>query len=106
LSGGQRQGIAICRSVLSLPDIVLLDEPTAALGVTQKEQVRHLLERLREHNLAVMVISHDMHDVQHLADRVEVLRLGRKVASFRRDEYTTSELVDAITGASEKGAAA
>lgn len=101
LSGGQRQGIAICRSVLTLPDIVLLDEPTAALGVTQKQQVRALLERLREQNLAVMVISHDMGDVQYLADRIEVLRLGRKVASFRRGEYTTSDVVHAITGASD-----
>lgn len=104
LSGGQRQGIAICRSVLTNPDVVLLDEPTAALGVTQKEQVRNLLERLRDQGHAVMVISHDMHDVQHLADRIEVLRLGRKVATFTRGNYTTSDLVDAITGASQIGA--
>lgn len=103
LSGGQRQGIAICRSVLTNPDIVLLDEPTAALGVTQKEQVRHLLERLRDQGHAVMVISHDMHDVQYLADRIEVLRLGQKVATFTRGNYTTSNLVDAITGASQIG---
>ena len=102
LSGGQRQGIAICRSVLTFPDIVLLDEPTAALGVTQKQQVRELLERLREQGLAVMVISHDMADVQHLADRVEIMRLGRKTTTLRRGEFTSSDLVYAITGAGEK----
>ncbi|GAB2756987.1 ATP-binding cassette domain-containing protein [Sinomonas soli] len=102
LSGGQRQGIAICRSVLTNPDIVLLDEPTAALGVTQKEQVRNLLERLRDQGHAVMVISHDMQDVQYLADYIEVMRLGRKVATFRRGNYTTSDVIDAITGASER----
>jgi D-xylose transport system ATP-binding protein len=100
LSGGQRQGIAICRSVLTDPDVVLLDEPTAALGVEQKRQVRGLLERLREQGHAVMVISHDLHDVQELADRVVVLRLGRRVAELRRGEYTSSDIVDAITGAS------
>lgn len=102
LSGGQRQGIAICRSVLTTPDIVLLDEPTAALGVTQKEQVRNLLERLREQGHAVMVISHDMQDVQYLADRIEVLRLGRKVATFHKGEYTTADVIGAITGADER----
>jgi D-xylose transport system ATP-binding protein len=104
LSGGQRQGIAICRSVLTNPDIVLLDEPTAALGVTQKEQVRNLLGRLRDQGHAVMVISHDMNDVQYLADRIEVLRLGQKVATFTRGNYSTSDLIDAITGASQIGA--
>ncbi|WP_448620294.1 ATP-binding cassette domain-containing protein [Geodermatophilus sp. URMC 65] len=100
LSGGQRQGIAICRSVLTDPEVVLLDEPTAALGVEQKRQVRGLLERLRSQGRAVMVISHDLHDVQELADRVVVLRLGRKVAELRRGEYSSSDIVDAITGAS------
>ena len=100
LSGGQRQGIAICRSVLTDPEVVLLDEPTAALGVEQKRQVRGLLERLREQGRAVMVISHDLHDVQELADRVVVLRLGRKVGELRRGEYSSSDIVDAITGAS------
>ena len=101
LSGGQRQGIAIARSILTLPQIVLLDEPTAALGVTQREQVRNLLERLRDQGLALMVISHDMNDVQYLADTVEVLRLGRKVATFHKGEYTASDVVHAITGASD-----
>jgi D-xylose transport system ATP-binding protein len=100
LSGGQRQGIAICRSVLTEPEVVLLDEPTAALGVEHKRQVRGLLERLRDQGRAVMVISHDLHDVQEIADRVVVLRLGRKVTELRRGEYSSSDIVDAITGAS------
>ena len=100
LSGGQRQGIAICRSVITNPDVVLLDEPTAALGVAQKEQVLNLLDRLRAQQHAVMVISHDLHDVQQIADRVVVLRLGRKVAEFRRGAFQSSDIVDAITGAS------
>lgn len=106
LSGGQRQGIAIARSILTLPKIVLLDEPTAALGVTQREQVRNLLKRLRDQGLALMVISHDMNDVQHLADTVEVLRLGKKIATFRKGEYTASDVVHAITGADENPEAA
>ena len=101
LSGGQRQGIAICRSILTLPAIVLLDEPTAALGVSQKGQVRDLLERLRDQGIAVMVISHDMQDVRYLADRVEVLRLGRKTQTFHKGEYSGADLVSAMTGASQ-----
>jgi D-xylose transport system ATP-binding protein len=104
LSGGQRQGIAICRSVLTEPDIILLDEPTAALGVAQKEQVLNLLDRLRRQGRAVMVISHDLHDVQQIADRVVVLRLGRKVAEFSKGSFRASDIVDAITGASSGGA--
>lgn len=99
LSGGQRQGIAICRSILTGPDIVLLDEPTAALGVSQRAQVRELLNRLREQGLAVMLISHDMQDVRELADSIEVLRLGAKVATFSRGEYSTNDLLGAMTGA-------
>lgn len=99
LSGGQRQGIAISRSILTNPGIVLLDEPTAALGVTQRAQVRALLNRLRDQGLAVMLISHDMQDVKELADRIEVLRLGAKVATFTRGNYTTSDLLGAMTGA-------
>ncbi len=99
LSGGQRQGIAIARSILTDPAIVLLDEPTAALGVTQKAQVRSLLNRLRDQGLAVMLISHDMQDVRELADRIEVLRLGAKAATFTRGNYSTTDLLGAMTGA-------
>lgn len=98
LSGGQRQSVAICRSILTDPKVVLLDEPTAALGVAQRKQVLALIERLREQGRAVVVISHDLADVQQVADRVVVLRLGRKVAEVSRGEYSREDLVGAITG--------
>jgi D-xylose transport system ATP-binding protein len=101
LSGGQRQGIAICRALVSDPRLVMLDEPTAALGITQRAEVLDLVLRLKEQDRGVLVISHDLKDVQHVADRVVVLRLGTKVAEFVRGEYTSSELVAAITGAHE-----
>lgn len=105
LSGGQRQGIAICRALISDPQLVLLDEPTAALGVTQRAEVLDLIGRLREQNRGVLVISHDLKDVQEVADRVVVMRLGSKVAEFIRGSYTSSELVAAMTGAHEGSAA-
>lgn len=98
LSGGQRQSVAICRSILTDPRVVLLDEPTAALGVAQRKQVLNLIERLRAQGRAVIVISHDLGDVQQVADRVVVLRLGNKVAEVSRGSYTREELVGAITG--------
>jgi len=101
LSGGQRQGIAICRALVSDPRIVMLDEPTAALGITQRAEVLDLILRLKGQGRSVLVISHDLKDVQHVADRVVVLRLGTKVAEFSRGQYTSSELVAAITGAHE-----
>jgi D-xylose transport system ATP-binding protein len=101
LSGGQRQGIAICRALISDPQLVLLDEPTAALGVTQRAEVLDLIGRLKEQGRGVLVISHDLKDVQQVADRVVVLRLGAKVAEFGRGSYTSSELVAAMTGAHE-----
>ncbi|TXL61354.1 ATP-binding cassette domain-containing protein [Aeromicrobium terrae] len=101
MSGGQRQGIAICRALVSDPSLVLLDEPTAALGVSQRAEVLDLILRLKEDNRGVLVISHDLKDVQHVADRVVVLRLGSKVAEFSRGDYTSSDLVAAITGAHE-----
>ena len=104
LSGGQRQGIAICRALVSDPRLVMLDEPTAALGITQRAEVLDLILRLKEQNRGVLVISHDLKDVQHVADRVVVLRLGAKVAEFRRGEYSSSELIAAITGAHEEAA--
>ena len=101
LSGGQRQTVAIARSLVGKPKVVMLDEPTAALGVAQTAEVLNLVERLRETGLGVILISHNMADVQAVADRIVVLRLGRNAADFRVEEATTTELVAAITGASD-----
>lgn len=101
LSGGQRQGIAIGRALVTEPKLVLLDEPTAALGVSQRAEVLSLIRRLKEQNCGVMVISHDLRDVQEVADRVVVLRLGEKVAEFTAGNYSSQDLVGAITGAHE-----
>jgi D-xylose transport system ATP-binding protein len=103
LSGGQRQGIAICRALISDPAVVILDEPTAALGVSQRGEVLDLIDRLREQGRGVVVISHDMRDVRKIADRVVVLRLGSKVAEFRRGSYGPSDLLGAMTGAFQEG---
>ena len=99
LSGGQRQSIAMCRSILGEPQLVILDEPTAALGVRQRREVLDLIKRVRSHGRGVVLVSHDMADVQEVADRVQVLRLGRMVADLRRGSYTHEELVSHITGA-------
>jgi D-xylose transport system ATP-binding protein len=101
LSGGQRQCIAIGRSLLWGPSVLLLDEPTAALGVQQRHQVLELMVRLREQQRAVIVVSHDLRDVQAIADRVVVLRLGRRVAELARGTYGPDDLVAAITGSRE-----
>jgi D-xylose transport system ATP-binding protein len=101
LSGGQRQTVAISRSLLGNPKVVMLDEPTAALGVEQTTQVLNLVERLRERGLGVVLISHNMADVQAVADRVVVLRLGHNAGEFRIGEVTTEQLVATITGASD-----
>jgi D-xylose transport system ATP-binding protein len=101
LSGGQRQTVAIARSLVGSPKVVMLDEPTAALGVAQTAEVLNLIERLRETGLAVILISHNMADVQAVADRIVVMRLGRNAAEFRVEDVTTEELVAAITGASD-----
>ena len=89
LSGGQRQTVAIARSLVGKPKVVMLDEPTAALGVAQTAEVLNLVERLRETGLGVILISHNMADVQAVADRIVVLRLGRNAADFRVEEATT-----------------
>ena len=99
LSGGQRQSVAIARSLLGDPRVVILDEPTAALGVVQTEQVLELIGRLRDHGLAVVVISHNLANVYHVADRIVVLRLGRLAASFDRRTTPREDVVAAITGA-------
>jgi D-xylose transport system ATP-binding protein len=106
LSGGQRQTVAIARSLVGKPKVVMLDEPTAALGVAQTAEVLNLVERLRETGLGVIMISHNMADVQAVADRIVVLRLGRNTAEFVVEEATTEELVAAITGASDNVVAA
>lgn len=103
LSGGQRQGIAICRALISDPAVVILDEPTAALGVSQRGEVLDLIDRLREQGRGVVVVSHDMRDVRKIADRIVVLRLGSKVAEFARGEYTPADLLGAMTGAFQEG---
>ena len=100
LSGGQRQSVAIARSLLGKPKVVLLDEPTAALGVAQTAQVLSLIKRLRERGLGVVVISHNLEDVFEVADRIIVLRLGRREATFDVKRTTREEVVAAITGAS------
>ena len=99
LSGGQRQSIAVAKSLLRNAKVVLLDEPTAALGVAQTRQVLNLILRLREQGLAVVVISHNLADVFEVVDRVIVLRLGRRVATFKVKETTPERVVAAITGA-------
>jgi D-xylose transport system ATP-binding protein len=101
LSGGQRQTVAIARSLVGNPKVVMLDEPTAALGVAQTAEVLNLIERLRDTGLAVILISHNMADVQAVADRIVVLRLGRNAAEFKVQEVSTEQLVAAITGASD-----
>lgn len=101
LSGGQRQTVAISRALLGEPRLVILDEPTAALGVEQTAQVLDLVERLREQGLAVIVISHNMVDVMAVADRIAVLRLGRNNGVFTKSETTQEEIISAITGATD-----
>jgi D-xylose transport system ATP-binding protein len=101
LSGGQRQSVAIARSLLGEPKVVILDEPTAALGVAQTAQVLDLIERLRDRGHGVVLISHNLADVKAVADRVIVLRLGRNAGTFSMQDTTQEEIVQAITGASD-----
>ena len=104
LSGGQRQTVAVARSVLWGSNLVMLDEPTAALGVVQQKAVLDLIARLAASGKPVLMISHNMSDVFKVADRIVVLRLGRTVASFIRNEVTPEQVVAAITGATEEAA--
>jgi D-xylose transport system ATP-binding protein len=101
LSGGQRQTVAIARSLIGEPSIVILDEPTAALGVAQTAEVLNLIERLRERGLGVILISHNIADVQAVADRIIVLRLGKNNGDFRVADVTSEKIIAAITGASD-----
>ena len=97
LSGGQRQSVAVARAVMWNSRLVILDEPTAALGVAQTQQVLELVERLAHQGLAVVLISHNLHDIFAVANRITVLRLGRNVAIYEREKTTQQEVVEAIT---------
>jgi D-xylose transport system ATP-binding protein len=97
LSGGQRQSVAVARAVMWNSKLVILDEPTAALGVAQTEQVLELVRRLAHQGLAVVIISHNLHDVFETAHRITVLRLGRNVGVYERAKTTQQEVVEAIT---------
>jgi D-xylose transport system ATP-binding protein len=97
LSGGQRQSVAVARAVMWNSRVVILDEPTAALGVAQTRQVLELVKRLAEQGLAVVIISHNLHDVFEVASRITVLRLGRNVGVYEREKTTQNEIVSAIT---------
>ncbi|HEX6417764.1 MAG TPA: ATP-binding cassette domain-containing protein [Acidimicrobiales bacterium] len=96
LSGGQRQAVAVAKSVMWNSRLLILDEPTAALGVAQTRQVLDLVRRLAERNLGVVIISHNLHDVFEVADRITVLRLGQRVDVFERSRTTQQEVVHAI----------
>jgi D-xylose transport system ATP-binding protein len=97
LSGGQRQSVAVARSVMWNNRVVFLDEPTAALGVAQTRQVLALVKRLAEQGIAVVLVSHNLVDVFEVADRISVLRLGRNIGVYERDKTNQQEIVQAIT---------
>jgi simple sugar transport system ATP-binding protein len=101
LSGGQRQSVAVARAVAWATRLVFMDEPTAALGVVQRERVLDTVRRIRDRGVAVVLISHNMPEVLAVADRVEVLRLGRRVARYAAADTSLEELVGAMTGAIE-----
>src|SRR5205807_7236905 len=106
LSGGQRQSVAVAKAVMWNSKLVMLDEPTAALGVVQTKMVLELVRRLRDHGLAVMVISHNLNDVFEVADRIAVLYLGRMVAEDDTSRFDRQSVVDYMTtGASRRQAA-
>jgi D-xylose transport system ATP-binding protein len=98
LSGGQRQTVAIARSVLRNSKLVILDEPTAALGVAQTEQVLNLVRRLADSGVAVIIISHNLQDVFKVCDDIAVLYLGRMVTQINANETNQSDVVGYITG--------
>lgn len=104
LSGGQRQSVAVARAVAWASRVVFLDEPTAALGVAQTGRVLDVIRRVRDQGVAVVLISHNMPQVVEVADRIEVLRLGRRVAEFSAANATVEGLVAAMTGATEAAA--
>ncbi len=97
LSGGQRQAVAVAKAVMWKSTVVILDEPTAALGVAQTRQVLDLVRRLADTGVGVVIISHNLHDIFEVADRITVLRLGQNVGVFERAMTTQQEVVHAIT---------
>ena len=97
LSGGQRQSVAVAKAVMWNSRLVILDEPTAALGVAQTRQVLDLVKRLAEQGLGVVIVSHNLHDVFEVADNITVLRLGQNVAEFKRKDVTQEQVVSAIS---------
>ena len=97
LSGGQRQSVAVARAVMWDSHVFFLDEPTAALGVAQTQQVLALVRRLAEQNLAVVLVSHNLVDIFEVADRITVLRLGRTVGVYEKEKTNQQEIVQAIT---------
>jgi D-xylose transport system ATP-binding protein len=97
LSGGQRQSVAVAKAVMWNSRVVILDEPTAALGVAQTRQVLDLVKRLGEQGLAVVLISHNLHDIFEVADNITVLRLGQNVGEYKRTDVTQTQVVEAIT---------
>lgn len=98
-SGGQKQSVAIARAAMWATKVIIMDEPTAALGVIQTAKVLELVERIRDKGIAVVFISHNLPQVLQVADRIEVLRLGARVARFRRGEADVDRLIAAISGA-------
>jgi simple sugar transport system ATP-binding protein len=103
MSGGQRQGVAVSRAVTWASKVVFMDEPTAALGVVQTRHVLDLIRRVRERGLSVVLISHNLPEVFEVADRIEVLRLGERVAQLNRSEVGMEDVVRAMTGALTRG---
>lgn len=103
LSGGQKQSVAVARAAMWAKRIIFMDEPTAALGVVQTKQVLELIRRVREAGIAVVLISHNMPQVLEVSDRVEVLRLGQRVATFEAAEATVDDLVAAMTSGAKEG---
>jgi fructose transport system ATP-binding protein len=101
LSGGQRQGVAVARSAAFAQNVVIMDEPTAALGVKESRMVVELIRQVRTRGLPVILISHNMPLVFELADRIHIQRLGRRIAVIRPDEYSMADAVAIMTGAKE-----
>jgi len=106
LSGGQRQAVAVVRTLIGQPRVVVLDEPLASLGISQTAEVLNMVARLRESGLGVVIVSHSMVDVQAVADRIMVLRLGTINGDFIAEHASYEDLIAAITGVTPDGRAA